>query len=305
MVRWWHADPLGFLRPWNEVPAIMAVRHPQRPLDRHWRGCLPDGVASSLSKLSRGRLQGVHPDLVRVVECACGSRLRTSGSKACARVSARRAGRARRQPDHELPASHRPRHRSRGAGQSAIYDTDGFANLGAQPTRLAAPPARVSPGSRCCAACSELLGDGWVEILKNRVEIDGLRRYLRPTVSSRARIGLTSGPIAAADGTTSNAWSGRMQAAAWTSRPTRRPGLPSSPLCSPRFGVPSSGSPRPSRLRIGVPSTMISGGRQLSGQHCPFPSGPRRERKRIRSVAVTAERSRSKYRDPSPQGGFP
>ena len=31
MVRRWHADPFGFLRPWNEVPALMAVRHPPRP----------------------------------------------------------------------------------------------------------------------------------------------------------------------------------------------------------------------------------------------------------------------------------
>ena len=37
------------------------------PLDRHRRGHLPDGVAFSLSKLSRDRLQSVHPDLVRVV----------------------------------------------------------------------------------------------------------------------------------------------------------------------------------------------------------------------------------------------
>jgi hypothetical protein len=43
-----------------------ATRH--APRDRHGRGHLPHGVASSLSKLSRDRLQGVHPDLVRVVE---------------------------------------------------------------------------------------------------------------------------------------------------------------------------------------------------------------------------------------------
>ena len=43
------------------------------PLDRHGRGHLPDGIASiglCLSKLSRDRLLGVHPDLVRVVERA-------------------------------------------------------------------------------------------------------------------------------------------------------------------------------------------------------------------------------------------
>jgi hypothetical protein len=33
-----------------------------------------------------------------------------------------------------LAASHRPRRRSGGAGQSAVYDTDGFVNVGAQPT---------------------------------------------------------------------------------------------------------------------------------------------------------------------------
>jgi hypothetical protein len=31
MVRRWHADPFGFLRPWNEVPALIGVRHPPRP----------------------------------------------------------------------------------------------------------------------------------------------------------------------------------------------------------------------------------------------------------------------------------
>jgi hypothetical protein len=49
----------------------LAGRHP--PLHRHRRGHLPDGVASNghcLSKLARDRLQGLHPDLVRVVERA-------------------------------------------------------------------------------------------------------------------------------------------------------------------------------------------------------------------------------------------
>jgi hypothetical protein len=43
------------------------------PLDRHRRGHLPHGVASNglfSEKLPRDRLQGVHPDLVRVVERA-------------------------------------------------------------------------------------------------------------------------------------------------------------------------------------------------------------------------------------------
>jgi hypothetical protein len=54
MVRRWHADPFGFLRPWGEAPAIMGnAPSSAPPLDRHRRGCLPDGVASSLSKLSR------------------------------------------------------------------------------------------------------------------------------------------------------------------------------------------------------------------------------------------------------------
>ena len=47
MVRRWHPDPFGFLRPWNEVPAIMGESATlNAPLDRHRRGHLPDGVAS-------------------------------------------------------------------------------------------------------------------------------------------------------------------------------------------------------------------------------------------------------------------
>jgi hypothetical protein len=46
MVRRWHADPFDFLRPWNELPALMGMRHPPRPLDRHRRDHLPHGVAS-------------------------------------------------------------------------------------------------------------------------------------------------------------------------------------------------------------------------------------------------------------------
>ena len=47
-------------------------------------------MAFCLSKLSRDRLQGVHPDLVRVVERAIQRRLTTSGfRKACPRLSAR------------------------------------------------------------------------------------------------------------------------------------------------------------------------------------------------------------------------
>ena len=60
MVRRWHADPFGFLRPWNEVPALMGARHPHAALDRHGRGHLPDGVAFGLClSKPRDRPQGV------------------------------------------------------------------------------------------------------------------------------------------------------------------------------------------------------------------------------------------------------
>jgi hypothetical protein len=47
MVRRWHADPFGFLRPWERAARAhdeCATRHASR--DRHRRGHLPDGVAS-------------------------------------------------------------------------------------------------------------------------------------------------------------------------------------------------------------------------------------------------------------------
>ena len=31
MVRRWHADPFGFLRPWHEVPALMGSAPPSTP----------------------------------------------------------------------------------------------------------------------------------------------------------------------------------------------------------------------------------------------------------------------------------
>ena len=31
MVRRWHADPFGFLRPWNEVPALIGSAPPSTP----------------------------------------------------------------------------------------------------------------------------------------------------------------------------------------------------------------------------------------------------------------------------------
>jgi hypothetical protein len=48
MVRRWHADPFGFLRPWNELPALFGSAPPS--LDRHRRGHLPDGVASMAAR---------------------------------------------------------------------------------------------------------------------------------------------------------------------------------------------------------------------------------------------------------------
>jgi len=31
MVRRWHADPFGFLRPWNEVPSLIGSAPPATP----------------------------------------------------------------------------------------------------------------------------------------------------------------------------------------------------------------------------------------------------------------------------------
>jgi hypothetical protein len=31
MIRRWHADPFGFLRPWNELPALMGSASPGTP----------------------------------------------------------------------------------------------------------------------------------------------------------------------------------------------------------------------------------------------------------------------------------
>jgi hypothetical protein len=62
--------------------------------------------------------------------------------------------------------------------QSAVYDTDGFVNLGAQPTRLAVPAgqgitrAQVLCGVQWAPSSS---GDRWVQILKNGIEVDGMR----------------------------------------------------------------------------------------------------------------------------------
>jgi hypothetical protein len=61
MVRRWHADPFGFLRPWNE--RSWGAHRPPRPLDRHGRGHLFHGVGSN-DRLSQASC--------RVVDCrAC------------------------------------------------------------------------------------------------------------------------------------------------------------------------------------------------------------------------------------------
>jgi hypothetical protein len=76
MIRRWN-DPFGFLRPMGRGACALwqcATRHAAR--DRHGVAC-PMGqrrMAFGLSKPSRDRPHGGHPDLVRVVECACRSR---------------------------------------------------------------------------------------------------------------------------------------------------------------------------------------------------------------------------------------
>jgi hypothetical protein len=59
IVRRWHADPFGFLRPWNEVPALMGSAPPTTPpFDRNGRGHLPEGVASN-DRLSQQAVAGI------------------------------------------------------------------------------------------------------------------------------------------------------------------------------------------------------------------------------------------------------
>jgi hypothetical protein len=88
--------------------------------------------------------------------------------------------------------------------QSTVYDTDGFVNLGAQPTRLTVPAgkgitrAQVLCGVQWAPSSS---GDRWVQILKNGIDADGMPGYLGPTDgSSRSRIALASAPISVTDG---------------------------------------------------------------------------------------------------------
>ena len=47
MVRRWHADPFGFLRPLERGARAHWKCAPPRPLDRHRGGHLPHGVASN------------------------------------------------------------------------------------------------------------------------------------------------------------------------------------------------------------------------------------------------------------------
>jgi hypothetical protein len=85
-----------------------------------------------------------------------------------------------------------------------VYDTDGFANVRAQPIRLTVPSGKgisrvqVLCGVQWGASSS---GDRWVQMLKNGVEVDGMPGCLGPVdTNSRSRIALTSAPIAVADG---------------------------------------------------------------------------------------------------------
>jgi hypothetical protein len=88
--------------------------------------------------------------------------------------------------------------------EGEVYDTDGFANVGAQPTRLTVPSGKgitrvqVLCGVQWAASSS---GDRWVQMVKNGAEVDGMPGYLGPVdTSSRSRIALTSAPIVVTDG---------------------------------------------------------------------------------------------------------
>jgi hypothetical protein len=62
MIRRWHADPFGFLRPWNEVPRTHGqCATPYAPLDWHRRGHLPHGVASD-RRAAGGARGSLHPN---------------------------------------------------------------------------------------------------------------------------------------------------------------------------------------------------------------------------------------------------
>jgi hypothetical protein len=73
MIRRWHADPFGFLRPWNELPALIGSAPPTTP-PRPARAWSPSRSGSveepRAGNMFRDRPHGVYPDLVRVVERA-------------------------------------------------------------------------------------------------------------------------------------------------------------------------------------------------------------------------------------------
>jgi hypothetical protein len=71
-----------------------------------------------------------------------------------------------------------------------VDDTDGFGNLGNQPTRLSVPAGKgisrvqVLCGVRWAASSS---GDRWVQIHKNGIEVDGMPGYLGRSIPAAAR----------------------------------------------------------------------------------------------------------------------
>ncbi len=152
------------------------------------------------------------------------------------------------------------------AWESEVYDTDGFADVVAQPTRLTVPAGKGITRVQvlCCVQWGpSSSGDRWVEILKNGVEVDASPATSgRPTATAAPASRSPRPRSRSPTGTTSSAWSGTTPAAAWTSRRTRRPGSPLWPSSLRLSGVPWSGSPPTSRS----PITRIqsSGGTQPS-----------------------------------------
>jgi hypothetical protein len=121
-----------------------------------------------------------------------------------------------------------------------VYDTDGFADPGAQPTRLTVPAGKgitrvqVLCGVQWAASSS---GDRWVQIIKNGLEVDGMPGYLGPVDPTAARASPSPQPRSRwPTAIISSARSGRTRAAAWTSRPIPRPGSRSWPSSSRRHG---------------------------------------------------------------------
>ncbi len=88
--------------------------------------------------------------------------------------------------------------------ESEVYDTDGFADPGVQPTRLTVPigkgitKVQMLSGVQWGASAS---GDRWVEIHKNGAQVDGLPGYLGTVdTATSSRIALASAPIDVVDG---------------------------------------------------------------------------------------------------------